>query len=76
MDTELQVTTTSPPPDRFRDNSDHALIALWLRGRRSDHTREAYARAGIPGACRTTCPEQRLWGHDPGLGRRLGCRPK
>ena len=43
MDTELQ-TALSRTPDRSGADSDRTLIALWLAGRRSLHTRQAYAR--------------------------------
>ena len=44
MDTELQAAATGRAPDRSGADSDRALIGLWLQGRRSAHTREAYAR--------------------------------
>lgn len=69
MDTKLQVAATGHPPDRSGAHSDRALIALWLRGRRSPHTRAAYARdvaafleqAGRPALASVTVTMVQAW---------------
>ena len=68
MATELR-TAVGRIPDRSGADSDRQLIALWLRGRRSIHTREAYARdvaaflaqAGQPALAAVTVAMVQAW---------------
>ena len=67
MATELQTVTASHTLDRSGADSDHTLIALWLRGRRSAHARDVAAfqeYAGQPALNNVTVTMVQAWVED------------